>query len=84
MGQQFEIRIVGMGPNGCDSRSLPGERLSHRCKKLDCVDCRALDFVQMLRQYGYLLGIATIVHHHGTTREVTDDMLKNERRSGVL
>lgn len=84
MGQQFEIRIVGIGENGCDKVALAGERLFHRCKKLDCIDCRAQDFVQLLRQQGYQLGVSTVTHNYKTDREVVDDMLKNVRQSGAF
>lgn len=84
MGAQFEIRIVGIGLNGCDTKAVPGQSLYNRCKRLDCVDCLAQDFVQMLRQKGYRLGVAAFTHNFGTTEQVIDDVLKNERQSGTL
>jgi hypothetical protein len=82
MGQQFAITIIGLGEHGCDRRTRAGDRLRSRCGRLDCVDCLALDFVQNLRQKGYILGEATLVHGYRTHVEITDDLLKNERRSG--
>jgi hypothetical protein len=104
MGQQFEIRIVGISRSrtrslpqasysgnaqlddcgACDRIAVEGERLFHRCKQLDCVDCLAQDFVQMLRQKGYLLGEAKITNSWGTERAVVDDMLKNVRERGAF
>jgi len=84
MGQQFEIRIVGIGKSGCDRVAVQGERLFHRCKRLDCIDCRTQDYVQLLRQQGYLLGVGTLTHSYATEREVVDDMLKNTRQKGAF
>jgi hypothetical protein len=79
----FEVRISLTGKHGCDRAAKPGEKLYDRCKKLDCADCRTLDFVQQLRQYGgFTVGEATITHFAGSATEVVDDLLKNERVKG--
>lgn len=79
----FKIEIRAVGFSGCAPKVPPGGRLFDRCKRLDCPDCLALDFVQMLQQKGISVGEATFTHHHGAvTAEVVDDLLTNTRRSG--
>lgn len=79
----FKIEITLTGKHGCDRAAQPGEKLFDRCRRLDCADCRTLDFVQNLRQYGgFSVGAATITHHSGSSHEVVDDLLKNERVRG--
>lgn len=79
---QFRITITAIGPNGCDRRATPGDRLYGRCSKFTCADCITFDFFQMLRQKGFIIGEAVFTHMPGTANEVVDDLLKNERRSG--
>lgn len=79
---QFNICITAIGPNGCDRKTLPGGKLYGRCGKLTCPDCLMFDFVQMLRMKGMTVGIAKLTHYPGTAREVVDDVLVNERKSG--
>lgn len=80
---QFLITIKAIGANGCDRRSQPGEKLHHRCKRLDCPDCLAYDFVQQLRLKGMVPAEAEITHNPGRVGgEVTDDLLTNTRKNG--
>jgi hypothetical protein len=81
---QFNINITANGGHGCERRARPGERLYARCQKLDCPDCLAYDFAQMLRQKGFVLVNATFVHWPGTEQEVTDDLITNSRKAGHL
>lgn len=80
----FAIEIKASGGHGCQRTAGPGEKLYGRCQKLTCPDCLAYDFTQMLRQKGYTIVDATFKHFAGSVdgREVVDDLLKNERRSG--
>lgn len=79
----FEVRIKLTGKHGCDASSQPGERLYHRCRRLDCADCRVLDFIQNLRQYGgFSIGEATLTHFAGSEQEIVDDLLTNTRIKG--
>lgn len=79
----FAVHIRMSGKHGCDRLAKTGEKLYDRCKRLDCADCRFMDFVQMLRQYGgFTVGEATLTHFDGSNQEIVDDLLKNERQSG--
>ncbi len=79
----FKIEIKLTGTHACDRTAKPGEKLHGRCRRLDCADCRTLDFIQMLRQFGsFRIGEATMTHFTGSQNEIVDDLLKNERVSG--
>lgn len=80
---QFTVIITAIGPNGCDRKAGPGEKLHARCKKLDCPDCLTYDFVQNLRVKGMTVAKATVTHNPGRPgAEVVDDLLNNTRASG--
>lgn len=82
---QFAIRISGSGVHGCDRKAAPGDKLFSRCRRLDCVDCLTLDFVQNLRQKGFVLSNAEFVHHAGAVDKdvvITDNLLSNTRQNG--
>lgn len=81
---QFRIVIEGRARNGCDRRAKPGDRLTARCSLLSCPDCLMLDFVQLLRQKGMRLDVATFIHEPDSSDEVVDDALINKRVSGRL
>ncbi len=81
----FEIKIKASGGNGCDRKAAPGAKLYGRCKRLDCPDCLALDFVQMLRMKSYTVVQATFTHNVGAVDpalEIVDDLLTNTRQQG--
>lgn len=79
---QFKVEIIANGGHGCDRRAKPGEKLYARCVRLDCPDCLANDFAQMLRQKGNALVVATFTQWPGTEHEVVDDLITNTRKSG--
>lgn len=79
---QFNINITALGGHGCDRKAAPGEKLYSRCRRFDCPDCRAYDFLQTLQQMGVVVGEATYTHLPGTNVEVVDDLLKNKRIRG--
>jgi len=82
---QFQVTITAIGPDGCDRRSQPGEKLHNRCGKFGCPDCMSYDFVQQMRQKGFTIATAQISHNHGRKdHEVIDDLLRNERKSGLF
>jgi hypothetical protein len=71
-----------VGGHGCERRARPGEKLFGRCQKLTCPDCLAYDFVQMLKQKGFVVQSGAFVHFPGSAQEVTDDLVTNERKGG--
>ncbi len=79
---QFTLTITAIGPNGCDRKAQPGDKLHGRCSKLTCPDCLTYDYMLLLRQKGMAIGDATFTHQPGTDREVVDDMVLNERTKG--
>lgn len=79
---QFTFSITAAGPNGCDRKAQPGDRLHGRCGKLTCPDCLAYDFMLNLRQKGMIVHAATFTHQPGTDAEVTDNIVLNERTQG--
>ena len=79
---QFNFSITAIGPNGCDRKAAPGDKLHGRCGKLTCPDCLCYDFMLHIRQKGMAVGIATFTHHPGTEREVVDNLVANERTAG--
>lgn len=79
----FRIEIKASGGHGCDRKAGPGDNLYARCARMDCPDCLAYDFVNLLRQKGFNVGEATFTHFAGAvTAEVVDDMMKNRRVRG--
>lgn len=73
----------GSGGHGCDRRAAPGERLAARCKQLSCADCLAWDFVQNLRQKGFIIIESSFVNNAGAVSgEIVDDLVNNKRESG--
>lgn len=79
---QFEIKIIGIGGNGCDGRAVPGDKLHGRCGKFTCPDCLAFDFTQRLRQGGFTLAVGEFTRNPNTAVAVVDDLLTNTRKSG--
>lgn len=84
----FNINITATGGHGCERKAKPGEKLHGRCKRLDCPDCLAHEFVQQLKQRGMFGSSphakAEFTHWPGQPVEVVDDMLTNERKSGTF
>jgi len=72
---QFNITITAVGPHGCDRKAKAGDKLYGRCQKMNCPDCLAYDFVQMLRQKGMQIDKAEFRHWPGSSSEVVDDLL---------
>jgi hypothetical protein len=62
---QFNVTITAIGPDGCDRRSQPGDKLHGRCGKFGCPDCMSYDFVQQMRQKGFTIAEAQITHNFG-------------------
>jgi hypothetical protein len=81
----FNINITATGGHGCERKAKVGDKLWARCGKFSCPDCIAYDLVQRFKQAGMLSGNAAkaeFTHWPGTSTEVVDDMLKNERIKG--
>lgn len=79
---QFNLSITAVGGHGCERKAKPGDKLYGRCGRFGCPDCMAYDFVQQVRSKGMQVERATFTHWPGTSTEVVDDLLANERRTG--
>lgn len=89
----FRITVEGVGGHGCDRLAKPtvlGEPGAHvnRCRRMDCPDCRAIDFVDTLKRSGCSVSVAKLEHWPvpgaaGTTRTEdpgpVDDLLSGMR-----
>jgi len=78
---QFNISITAQGGHGCERKAKEGGELYGRCKRLDCPDCLAYDFVQELKLKGMNVESAIFTHWPGSPHEVVDDM--NRSGGGV-
>lgn len=81
--KKFRIEISATGSHGCERRAKPGEKLHNRCGSLRCPDCLTHDFMQLLKQKGYVIDDATFTHAPNDPEfEVVDDMKTNTRVRG--
>jgi hypothetical protein len=83
----FNINITAIGGHGCDRKAKAGDKLYARCGRFDCPDCMAHELVQRMKQRGMFGSDPTndraeLTHWPGTTSEVVDDMLTNQRAKG--
>lgn len=82
----FNINITATGGHGCDRKAKEGEKLYARCRRMDCPDCLAHEFVEQLKHRGMFgsspAAKAELTHWPGQQGQVVDDMLTNTRKSG--
>lgn len=83
----FRIEIHASGGHGCERKAQPGEKLWGRCGRFTCPDCMAYEFVQQMKQRGFLgfqNSKAAFIHWPDSSGRVVDDLLKNERAEGAF
>lgn len=50
----YKIEILAVGGHGCERKAKQGDKLHARCRRMDCPDCVAYEFIQTLRAKGML------------------------------
>jgi hypothetical protein len=84
-----KIEITATGNHGCDRDAQPGDTLT-RCTSPGCIDCRALDFVDQLKDGGASFDTAngegaTLTHWPDMgDGAIVDDLLEGKRRKNAF
>lgn len=75
----FRIVVNAAGGHGCD-RDIKDGGLVYGCGRMSCPDCRAREFVEVLKRHGVDVKSAELTHWPGEPSEVVDDLLTKRRK----
>lgn len=76
---QYRIEITAVGGHGCEKRERGDADRVYGCRRMNCPDCRAREFVALLKHMGQQIQSAIIVHWPDRPGTVADDLLSGER-----
>lgn len=74
----YRIEITAVGGHGCQREHGDGDKV-HGCRRMNCTDCRAREFVELLKHMGQRVQSAILVHWPERPGTVADDLLTGER-----
>ncbi len=74
----YRIEINAVGGHGC-SREVKNGGKVWGCRRMDCPDCQAREFVARLQRSNNTVKSATLTHWPGQASEVNDNLLTGIR-----
>lgn len=75
---QYKVEVVAVGGHGCQREVKDGGEV-YGCRRMDCPDCIAREFVEELKRRGNSVESATLTHWPGQSGQVQDDLLTKKR-----
>lgn len=77
---EYTILIKAMGRHGCRREVPSGGVVIEGCGRMDCPDCQARHFINILRTTGALIIMGEMTHWPGSQHAVTDNLKTGVRR----